>query len=142
MPGCPFCNPDPESVVVYRAELVYAMVSRRPINKFHLMVIPNEHVEQFTELPDAVVARLFIVAKRLSQAVREVAKPDMITHLSDDDLAGVGLNLVAHYKLHIIPRYRDDQVRIDWNRQPDPGENERAGYAKSLREAIANNGRI
>lgn len=136
-PDCPLCNPGPESVIIYRDDLVYAIVSMRPINRYHVMVVPNAHHESFVELPDPVATRIFLVAKRLSQAVRQVATPDAITHLADDDITRTGFNLVAHFKLHIIPRYRGDRVEIHWNRDPDPGVEVRAGYAQRLREALS-----
>ncbi len=113
------------------------MVSRRPINRFHLLVIPKEHYEHFTDLPDTLAAHLFLQAKRLSAALRAVAAPDAISHLSDDDLTGCGFNLVRHYKFHLIPRYKGDRVKINWNREPDPGDRVRATYAALVRQALS-----
>jgi diadenosine tetraphosphate (Ap4A) HIT family hydrolase len=30
-----------------------------------------------------------------------------------------GHNLVSHYKIHIIPRFQNDQVKIDWGREKE-----------------------
>lgn len=134
--SCPFCSPMPDGVEIYRDDLVYAVVSRRPINRYHVMVIPHRHYELFTDLPDTLAAHITVVAKRLSQAVREVCRPDAVSHLFDDDLAEKGFNLVPHFKLHIIPRYQNDKVKIEWNRDPDPGDDVRSTYAMQIRAAL------
>ena len=102
--------------------------SRRPINKYHVLVIPRLHFESFVDLPDATASHLFLMAKRLSVAVRQVCRADAISHLSDDDVTGTGFNIISHYKFHIIPRYKDDRVEINWNREPDPGVKVRSEY--------------
>jgi diadenosine tetraphosphate (Ap4A) HIT family hydrolase len=65
-----------------------------------------------------------------------VARPDALTLLSDDDLTGTEFNQVAHWKLHLIPRYKDDRVVIDWNRAPDPGPKVRASCAEEIRRVL------
>lgn len=136
-PGCPFCGDISPGVVVYDDPLVYAIVSQRPINDYHVLVIPKHHYEQFIDLPDPLAAHLFVVAKHLSHAVRQVRPMDAICHLSDDDITGAGYNLVRHYKLHIIPRHVRDRVVINWNRDPDPGEAARSALAAEIRSALA-----
>jgi histidine triad (HIT) family protein len=117
--ACPFCDLKDRSAVVYQDARCFALMSQRPINPFHTLVIPNGHFERFSELPDDVVSHLFLVARKISQAVALVSKADFITHWSDDDLKGSGINLVSHYKFHIIPRFQNDRVVIEWNREED-----------------------
>ena len=76
------------------------------------------------------------LAQRLSAAIITVARPDALTLLSDDDLTGKGFNQVAHWKVHLILRYRGDSVAIGWNRGPDPGPHVRAGYAEEIRRLL------
>ncbi|MFQ6029485.1 MAG: HIT family protein [Dehalococcoidia bacterium] len=137
--SCTFCSYRERTVLVHQDNLCYAVVSTNPINRYHLLVIPNEHFVNFVELPDEVAARVFLVAKGLSAAVRRVCRPDAVTHISDDDLTGKGFNLIPHYKLHIIPRFLSDDVKIDWGREADPGMQVRAGYATEIKVALAAN---
>ena len=80
------------------------------------------------------------MARHMSAAIDAVARPDAISLLSDDDLTGSGFNLVAHWKLHMIPRYRNDAVVIDWHKEPDPGSGIRASYCSELRQALVDAG--
>ena len=136
-PGpCPFCGFDEPDVTVLRGTRVQAFISRQPINRHHVLVVPDTHVTRFAQLEPAVRDEVFALAQRIHRAIAEVVRPDGITMVSDDDLAGPHLNLVAHWKLHLIPRFRNDAVRIDWGRTPDPGTALRAGYAATVRNAI------
>ncbi|HEX8385303.1 MAG TPA: methyltransferase domain-containing protein [Rubricoccaceae bacterium] len=127
---CPFCGFDDPDVTVYADRLVLAIVSRSPINRHHVMVLPRAHVEHLPDLPPATAERLIRVAQHVSRAVREASGCDAVTHITEDDVAGAGVNLVAHLKLHVIPRFSDDGVVMDWNRAEDPGDEVRAGYAR------------
>ena len=134
---CPFCNFDEPEVTVYADDLVLAILSRAPINRHHVMVLPREHFEHLPDLPAATAARLVHVAQRVSRAVREAAGADAVTHITEDDVAGSGYNLVAHLKLHVIPRFTGDAVVMEWNREADPGPEVRAGYARAVRDQLS-----
>jgi len=116
MKSCVFCNFKDKRVIVYEDKECFAAVSLNPINKYHVMVIPKKHYENFVDLPDNLASHLFLVAKKLSLAVRKACKPEAIHHISDDDIQKNGFNLVPHYKLHIIPRFKDDKIKMEWDR--------------------------
>lgn len=63
-------------------------------------------------------------------------KVDGITYITEDDLTGQGYNLVAHWKLHVIARYRDDSVRIEWNGREELGHAARAAVATAIRATL------
>lgn len=117
MGNCVFCNFEDKKVIVYEDGICFAVISRNPINKYHVILIPKEHYENFTDLPNRTAAHIFIVAKKISKAVRQACKPTAMHHLSDDDIEKTGYNLVSHYKLHIIPRFENDGIVIEWRRQ-------------------------
>ena len=118
-------------------EFAFAIVSKNPINNHHALVIPKRHYETFTDLPDGVASHVFLMAKRVSEAVRGACRPDAITHLSDDEITWKGFNQVRHYKLHIIPRFKGDKVKINWQRQKGLGLRERSQYAGQIRQALS-----
>jgi histidine triad (HIT) family protein len=134
---CPFCALDDPEVTVYSDALVQALVSRAPINRYHVIIVPRVHAERLSDLAPDVAAAAIHVAQLIGRAVSIVAAPDGITYITEDDLTGQGYNLVAHWKLHVIARYRDDNVRIEWNRADDPGTSVRAEIASSIRAHIA-----
>jgi histidine triad (HIT) family protein len=135
--ACPFCGFNQPEVTVLVESDVQAFVSLSPINRYHVLVVPKLHYEYLTDLPSETLASVMRTAQRVSGAISRVARPDAISLLSDDDLTGFGFNLVAHWKLHVFPRYRSDAVVIDWHREPDPGAEVRARYGRELRQALA-----
>ena len=136
MKNCDFCNFKDKSVLIYADKTCYAVISRRPINRYHVLVIPVQHYKDFIEIPDKSASHIFVVAKKLSRAVREACKPDAITHLFDDDITRGGFNLVEHYKFHIFPRFKNDRVKIEWNRDPDPGIATRSKFAREVKKYL------
>ena len=139
-PKCPFCGFDQPEVTVFADENVQAFISLGPINRYHVLVVPRLHYERLADLPQEILSSVMRVVQRVSIAVRTVARPDAVSHLSDDDLTGSGFNLVAHWKMHVIPRYRNDAVVIDWHREADPGSKVRARYSAELREVLGKAG--
>jgi histidine triad (HIT) family protein len=133
---CPFCDFDQPEVTVFADEDIQAFISLSPINRYHVLVIPRAHYERFADVPHGILMSVMRAVQRVSVAVRTVARPDAISHLSDDDLTGSGFNLVAHWKMHVIPRYRNDAVVIDWHREPDPGSEARARFGREVRQAL------
>jgi len=135
--GCPFCHYKDVRSIVYEDDMVFAVVDRQPINKYHLLVIPRQHHTELARLPDDLTSRVMLVVQKLSTTLRTVARPDAISHLSDDDLTGSGFNQVEHFKFHLIPRYRDDRVRIEWNRTTSITLTELAQVAEEVRGALS-----
>ena len=133
---CVFCDFEDKEVLVYEDKLCYAIISKSPINKYHVMILPRQHYTDFIDIPDKLAAHLFIITKKLSAAVRKACNPDAITHMSDDDISKSGWNLVDHYKIHIIPRFKNEKVKIDWNRDPDPGVEVRSNFAKAIKKNL------
>lgn len=134
---CVFCDFKNEEVLLFEDGLCYAVISKNPINKHHVLVIPKEHYEDFVKLPDELAAHIFLVVKKISKAIRKTCKPDAITHIFDDDTSKSGYNLVAHYKFHIIPRFKKDIRTVDWSPlRTDASDEVRSKYAKEIKENL------
>ena len=135
-PDCPFCVLDDPQVTVYADATVQALVSRAPINEYHVIVVPRLHVERFGDLPPNVLVAAVECAQRIGRAITAVARPDGITYITEDDITGQGYNQVAHWKLHVIARFAGDAVRLEWGRVADPGAARRAALAADIRSHL------
>jgi len=133
---CAFCALDDPDVTVYSDGVLQALVSRAPINRYHVMVVPRMHAERLPELPPIVAAAAMHAAQRIGRAIARAGAPDGITYITEDDLTGRGYNIVSHWKLHVIARYRDDGVHFEWNRREDPGTVARAEIAAAVRAEL------
>jgi len=134
---CTFCNFKDKNVLIYDDSVCYAILSKNPINKHHILVIPKEHYQDFVELPDKLASHIFLVAKKLSKAIRSACNPDAITHTSDDDVSKSGYNLSAHYKFHVIPRFKKDMLLVDWSSlRSNENDEARSIYAKDIKKKL------
>jgi histidine triad (HIT) family protein len=110
MSDCPFCNilsGDLPTSTVYQDQICSAVMDIQPINPGHLLVMPNEHIEDLTSLPPDITSHIFLVAKKLALAVRQsgVECEGINLFLADGKAA---MQEVPHFHLHIIPRFDDD----------------------------------
>jgi len=134
---CPFCEFKESKALIYSDEFCFAIISKNPINRYHILVIPNYHCTRFTTLPDSQAAHLFLVVKKLSILVTKVCSPDAVTYTFDDDITDTGINLVDHLKVHIIPRFKKDLDRIDWGvLRKKELDFKRYAYAERLRKRL------
>ena len=134
--ACPFCELNDPDVTVYADTLVQALVSRAPINRYHVIIVPRAHAERFPEIPAATMAAVLAATQRVGSAIASAAAPDGITYITDDDLTEQRYNLVALWKLHVIARFQNEAVRIDWARTADPGPTVRAELAGDIRQHL------
>jgi histidine triad (HIT) family protein len=136
--GCVFCAVvgGGEHLSVYRDEHVVAFLDHAPVFPGHTLVVPARHYETLDDLPEAEVAPLFFLARRLSIAFRTALGADgsfiaVNTRISQS---------VPHVHVHCVPRRKGDGLfspgRGMWiRRRYAEGEAER--LAAKLRDALA-----
>ena len=113
-------------------------VRRFPNNQGHVLVIPNPHFENIYDLPVEFTAPIHQLSRAVALAMKATYQCDGILIRQHNEPAG-GQH-VWHYHLHVIPRYENDYFYAS-QKQPFPA-NERAGYARMLRDWIENNERL
>ncbi len=122
-PLCIFCEiaagRAPGSLV-YEDDLVLAFLDIRPVNPGHTLVVPREHYASLADLDEPAGSRMFTVAQRIAQALREsgLRCEGVNLFLADGEAA---FQDVFHVHLHVLPRYRGDSFRIqaDWSARPE-----------------------
>jgi len=114
---------------IYEDDLVFAFMDIAPINKGHVLVIPKEHHESSSTIPEEVAGRMFRVASRIGVALRRKLDYDAFNlHLADGTAAG---QVVMHAHLHVVPRGVEDGFRWNW-RQLSYGDGEAAAIAAEI----------
>lgn len=104
MNECIFCkiiNGDIPSKKLYEDDKVLVILDVNPKVDGHSLVIPKEHVTDFMEISDELLAHVYKVA-------REVSKT-LMTKLDATALT-LGVNygdsqVVKHFHLHLLPNY-------------------------------------
>ena len=115
MSDCIFCKiiaGEIPSRKIYEDDLVYAFLDIAPINFGHVLVIPKEHHESASSIPEATAGRMMKIGSRLGIALKRALDYDAYNlHLADGKAAG---QVVMHAHLHVIPRGVDDDFRWNW----------------------------
>ena len=81
---------------VYRDELCVAFMTINPITAGHVLVVPIDEVDEWTDLPSELSSHLFKVAARISEAQKVAFKCARIALI----IAGYE---IPHCHLHLIP---------------------------------------
>jgi histidine triad (HIT) family protein len=137
MNDCLFCRIIAGSVpaqIVLDDEVAVAFLDTRPVFKGHLLVAPRQHYVTLPDLPSDLVGPLFSRVQRLSAAV-PAALGAQGTFVA---LNNVVSQSVPHLHVHVVPRTRGDGLRgFFWPRVKYASDEEAAGYARRLRDALA-----
>jgi len=109
--GCPFCLapglPEPESLVVARGELVYAVLNLYPYNPGNLLICPYRHVADYTDITEEETAELSAFTRTAMRVIRSVSSPHGF-NLGMNQGAVAGAGIAAHLHQHVLPRWGGD----------------------------------
>ena len=115
---------------LYEDDHVLAFLDIGPLSRGHTLVIPKERQAHLHRLSDEAAAALGRVLPRLCRAVVEAAGAEAYNVLQNNGRAAG--QVVEHVHFHIIPRFGNRGLGIDWT----PGELG-ADEAAELQEKIA-----
>jgi histidine triad (HIT) family protein len=133
---CLFCGIVAGTVpaqIVLDDEVAVAFLDARPVFKGHVLVAPRQHYVTLPDLPADLVGPLFSRVQRLSAAVL----PALGAQGTFVALNNTVSQSVPHLHVHVVPRTRGDGLRgFFWPRVKYASEDEAAGYARRLRDAL------
>ena len=119
MDNCIFCkiaNGEIPAATLYEDENFRVILDLGPASKGHALILPKFHAANIYELPDEMAAKVMILSKKIATAMTEALKCDGFNIVQNNgECAG---QTVFHFHMHLIPRYKGDNVGITWN----PGE--------------------
>lgn len=142
---CPFCNwlagneteYKQNNDIVYQDSLVTAFISPKwwVNNPGHVIIIPNEHIENLYTIPDALLAHVYTTTKRIAIAMKTAYGCDGTSTRQHNEPAGN--QDVWHFHTHLFPRYQNDQLYENHANKSFVEPTERRPYATKLREELA-----
>lgn len=114
--NCIFCKiaaGEIPSATIYEDDDFRVILDIEPASKGHALILPKEHYANLYELPDELAAKVLLVAKKVITKMTEIVKCDGYNILQNNgETAG---QTVFHYHMHLIPRYKGDDVTLTWN---------------------------
>jgi histidine triad (HIT) family protein len=115
---------------VYEDDRVLAFLDINPLSRGHLLVIPREPAETLDKLSDESAAAIGRVLPKLARAVLAATGARHYNVLQNN--GAPAHQAVFHVHFHIIPKYDDSGLEIEWNpgKLPDGAELAKAIAAK------------
>lgn len=133
---CIFCkivNGEIPGEKVYEDEEVVGIMDINPANKGHALVLPREHYETYTDLPDELAGKIAKVTKKVANGVLKATGVEGYNILNNNHkVAG---QLVGHVHFHVIPRYENDGIKIDMPTK-EYEDNELSDYAQKIKDSM------
>lgn len=113
--NCIFCkiaNGEIPSKTLYEDDAFRVILDISPASKGHAIILPKKHAANLYELPDEDAAKIMVVAKKTASVLKDTLKCDGLNVLQNNgEAAG---QTVFHLHVHLIPRYENDNVKIEW----------------------------
>ncbi|SDK49327.1 histidine triad (HIT) family protein [Maridesulfovibrio ferrireducens] len=129
---CIFCKivaGDIPCFKIYETENILSFLDIGPVNKGHALVIPKGHYKNLWDIPADLGKELMTAAQVAGDAIVKATGADGLNLLmNNNDAAG---QLVFHAHFHLIPRFKDDGLKL-W----DQGEYNDMDEAMALAQKI------
>jgi histidine triad (HIT) family protein len=120
-PDCIFCKivaGELPATVVDEDERTLAFMDINPATRGHALVIPREHSPDLLSVDRDDLLAVALAAQRLAGRAMERLGADGVNLVNST--GAVAWQTVFHFHVHVIPRYRDDPLRLPW--VPAPGD--------------------
>ncbi len=127
---CAIASGDGPAQVLEADEHTVAFMDINPATPGHALVIPRAHSADLLDISDADLERTMLASRRLAERMKAALDCDGINVLNCCGAAA--WQTVFHFHVHVVPRYRDDPLKLPWI--PDSGEpDEIAALADRIR---------
>ena len=140
--NCIFCkilNKQAPASLLYEDEICTAFLDIQPVNPGHILIVPNRHASNLSELNLQEGERLFHTAQKMTAALYQsgIRCEGVNFFLADGEAA---FQEVFHVHLHVFPRYKGDGFSLKMSPQyPSlPKRNELDHLAKKIKSCLEN----
>ncbi len=115
MDNCIFCKiakGEIPSATLYEDGDFRVILDLGPASKGHALILPKVHAADIYELPEETAGKAMILAKRMAEKMKDALNCDGFNIVQNNgEIAG---QTVFHFHMHLIPRYKGDQVGLTW----------------------------
>lgn len=119
--------------IVYEDDISLAFLDINPVTKGHTLLISKLPYQWMTDVPDELVAKLFIKAKHIMLAMKERLGCDFV-HV------GVVGTDVPHFHIHLIPKFiKEDKSHVPpdmRHHEPYTDDAEKQEYINKIKSAL------
>lgn len=110
---CKLANGIIATNTIYEDEDFRVILDASPAAEGHALVLPKNHYDNALEADDEVLGKAMVLAARIGRALKKATGCDGINIIQNNgEAAG---QTVFHLHIHVIPRYSNDSVKVEWN---------------------------
>ena len=116
---CIFCKiiaGEIPSFKLFEDDDTFAFMDINPANEGHALVIPKEHAADVHAISDAAISATAMTAKRVASAIEKTLDPEGINLVQANGPAAA--QSVFHFHMHILPRRKEDGLKLNWGLEP------------------------
>ena len=113
---CLFCKIIEGSIpskTIYEDELVKVFLDINPNTNGHCLIIPKNHIVTVIEVDSILTTHILEVEKKIYDLLKEKLNIKGLTIVQNNELG----QDVKHYHVHLIPRYEDDNWKMNFNQE-------------------------
>lgn len=110
---CKIANGEIPSATLYEDEDFRVILDLGPASKGHALILTKEHYKDLYHLDDEIAAKALVLAKRMITKLTEVLGCEGYNIVQNN--GGLAGQTVFHFHMHLIPRYKNDNVGLGWN---------------------------
>jgi histidine triad (HIT) family protein len=133
-PNCVFCKIVAGQIPcfkLYEDDLTIAFMDINPGNEGHALAIPKEHWEDMYAVPSELMAATMRTSKRIAEAVNAALSPYGLNIVQANGKGAA--QSVFHFHVHILPRAKGDELKLNWGLRPGD-----MGVIKAVSDKIKN----
>ena len=113
--NCIFCKiaaGEIPSATLYEDDDFRVILDIEPASKGHALILRKEHYANLYELDDELASKALVLAKKMITKLTDILGCDGYNVLQNN--GPVAGQTVFHFHMHLIPRYKEDDVKIGW----------------------------
>ena len=110
MEDCIFCKiikGEIPSMTIYEDDIVKVFLDINPTTNGDTLIVPKKHIENMLDLDDKTLSHIHKISKNIYSVLKEKLNIDGLT-LVQNNFYG---QEIKHYHVHLIPRYKNDDVK-------------------------------
>ncbi len=116
MDNCIFCKivkKEFDSHIIFENDNFLVILDKFPSSLGHTLVVPKKHYENIFDMPKEIFSEGYEIVKDISYKLKNILGFEAMNVLQNNgEIAG---QTIFHFHIHLIPRYKNDNVNISWN---------------------------
>jgi len=108
---CKIANAEIPSYKIYEDNNIIAILDISQTTQGHTLVIPKKHYKNLYELDSLASGEIFKVIPDIANALKKAFNPIGLNLIINTEKP---LQTVEHFHIHLIPRYENDKLDINF----------------------------